>query len=157
MHGLTKALQGSMLPFSQGWSLSEAILTAGQATADNLPHRLAQIQYLWRTPDLGQAEKILKVLDANAEAAASATHCRVTGAWVSKSRPGLANHALAEIGFRNLELAGPPQFGEDAKAVLLPDDDGIEVVVTGDFFQEDLTVHGDLKVEDGTETQRRLG
>ena len=117
MHGLTRALQGSMLPFSQGWSLSEAILTAGQATADNLPHRLAQIQYLWRTPDLGQAETILKVLDANAKAAASETHCRVTGAWVSKSRPGLANHALAEIGFRNLELAGPPQFGEDAKAV----------------------------------------
>ena len=116
MHGLTRALQGSMLPFAQGWSLSEAILTAGQATADNLPHRLAQIQYLWRTPDLDQAETILKVIDANAEAAAAATHCRVRGDWVSKSRPGLANHALAEIGFRNLTLAGPPTFGEDAKA-----------------------------------------
>jgi aminobenzoyl-glutamate utilization protein B len=33
---------------------------------------------------------------------------------VSKSRPGLANHAMARIAYRNLELAGPPRFGAQA-------------------------------------------
>jgi aminobenzoyl-glutamate utilization protein B len=37
--------------------------------------------------------------------------------WVSKSKPGLANHAMAEITFRNLKRAGPPVFGDDAVAV----------------------------------------
>jgi aminobenzoyl-glutamate utilization protein B len=33
---------------------------------------------------------------------------------VSKSRPGLANHAMAGITYRNLERAGPPRFGAEA-------------------------------------------
>ncbi|HLF21282.1 MAG TPA: amidohydrolase, partial [Aestuariivirga sp.] len=31
-----------------------------------------------------------------------------------KSKPGLANHAMAEIAFRNLELAGAPRYGAEA-------------------------------------------
>ena len=37
MYMASKALRDSMLPHQGGWSISEAILTAGQATADNLP------------------------------------------------------------------------------------------------------------------------
>jgi aminobenzoyl-glutamate utilization protein B len=110
----SRALQGSMLPFAQGWSISDAILTAGQATADNLPHSIAQIQYLWRTPTVEMAEAVLRVLDANAEAAARMAHCSWRGDWVSKSRPGLANHALAEACYENLALAGPPYYGPEA-------------------------------------------
>jgi aminobenzoyl-glutamate utilization protein B len=36
--------------------------------------------------------------------------------WVTRTRVGLPNHAMAEITYRNLELAGPPSFGEEAKA-----------------------------------------
>jgi len=54
------------------------------------------------------------VLDRNAEAAAAAAHCTVKRHWVSKSKPGLANHAMAEITFRNLERAGAPRYGSDA-------------------------------------------
>lgn len=111
----SRALQGSMLPFAQGWSLSDAVLSAGQATADNLPHSIAQIQYLWRTPTVEMAETVERVLDANAEAAANIAHCTVRAAWVTKSRPGLANHALAEACYRNLQHAGPPVFGDAAK------------------------------------------
>lgn len=41
-------------------------------------------------------------------------HCSWRGDWVSKSRPGLPNHALAEVCFANLRLAGPPEYGAEA-------------------------------------------
>lgn len=110
----SRALQSSMLPFQQGWSLSDAILTAGQATADNLPHSIAQVQFLWRTPTVEMAEAVGRVLDNNAESAARMAHCSWRGDWVSKSRPGLPNHALAEACYANLRIAGPPEYGEDA-------------------------------------------
>lgn len=110
----TRALQGSMLPFSQGWSISEAILTAGQATADNLPHSIAQVQLLWRTPTVEMAEAVLRVLEANAASAAKIAHCSWRGDWVTRSRPGLPNHVLAEACYANLTLAGPPEYGPEA-------------------------------------------
>ena len=110
MYGLTKLTKESMLAFSGGWSMNEAILVAGQATADNLPPGLAQIQYMLRVPEIAMAETVFRVLDQNAEAAATASHCRWQRHWVCKSRPGLANHAMARIAYRNLELAGPPSF-----------------------------------------------
>ena len=115
MYNLTKISTESMLPHSGAWSLNEAILSAGNATADNLPARVAQIQYTWRVPDVQMAERILKVLDANAAHAAAVMQCEVKTRWVARNRPGLANHTLAEATYRNLELAGPPQYS--AKAI----------------------------------------
>lgn len=114
MFQLTKITQDSMLAALGGWSLSEAILTAGQATADNLPHSLAQIQYSWRCPDVAMAEAVLAVLDRNAEAAAAATHCSATGRWVARNRPGLPNHELAQVMWENLQQVGAPQYGPEA-------------------------------------------
>lgn len=116
MFGMTKQAQSNMLPFTGGWSISEAILSAGQATADNLPAQTAQIQYLWRAPTLEMAETISRVLDNNAEAAAKAAHCRWSKTWVTKSRPGLANHVMAQATYDNLVLAGAPQWGAEAIA-----------------------------------------
>ena len=65
----SKSLRDSMLPHQGGWSISEAILTAGQATADNLPAGLAEIQYMMRVPTIGMAEQVTAVLDRNAEGA----------------------------------------------------------------------------------------
>ena len=70
MYMASKALRDSMLPHQGGWSISEAILTAGQATADNLPAGLAEIQYMIRVPTIAMAEQVTAVLDRNAEAAA---------------------------------------------------------------------------------------
>ncbi|MET1025898.1 MAG: amidohydrolase [Dongiaceae bacterium] len=117
MFGTTKQAQSNMLPFTGGWSISEAILTAGQATADNLPAQTAQIQYLWRAPTLEMAETIARVLDHNAEAAARAAHCRWTKTWVTKSRPGLPNHVMAQVTYDNLKLAGAPHWNAEAIAV----------------------------------------
>ena len=53
----SRTFRDSMLPHQGGWSLSEAILTAGQATADNLPAGLAEIQYMARVPTTQMAER----------------------------------------------------------------------------------------------------
>jgi aminobenzoyl-glutamate utilization protein B len=114
MFALTRQTQSNMLAFTGGWSLSEAILVAGQATADNLPASIAQIQYLWRTPTIEMAEVVARVLENNAAAAAAAAGCDWRSIWVTRSRPGLANHALAEATFRNIELAGAPRWEGEA-------------------------------------------
>ncbi|MFO1088227.1 MAG: amidohydrolase [Hyphomicrobiales bacterium] len=114
MYMLSKMTRESMLPASGTWTINETILMAGQATADNLPAQAAQIQYALRAPAQAMLDRALAVLDANAEAAAKAAHCTVRRHWVSKSRPGLANHAMAEIGWRNLEAAGAPRWGSEA-------------------------------------------
>jgi aminobenzoyl-glutamate utilization protein B len=114
MYTLSKMMRDHMLPHTGTWTLNEAILASGQATADNLAAGMALILYAARTPDRAMLEKIYAVLDRNAEAAAAAAHCVVKKHWVSKSRAGLANHAMAEITFRNLELAGAPQFDGEA-------------------------------------------
>jgi aminobenzoyl-glutamate utilization protein B len=106
-----------MLPHMGGWSISEAILTAGQATADNLPARLSEIQYIIRVPTVELAEQATLILDRNAEAAAKLTHCRVEKIWVSKSRPGLANHVMADLVYKKLAAVGAPQWGERAKEI----------------------------------------
>ncbi|MQA82588.1 MAG: amidohydrolase [Streptosporangiales bacterium] len=117
MYQLTKTTQDAMAPAFGGWSLSEAILGAPQATADNLPARVARLQYSWRTPDVATAEQVLAVLDRNAAAAASTAHCTVNERWVARSRPGLANHAMADLVWDNLRAVGPPAYDADATAV----------------------------------------
>ncbi|KXF77022.1 peptidase M20 [Paramesorhizobium deserti] len=117
MYMTSKALRDSMLPHQGGWSISEAILTAGQATADNLPAGLAEIQYMVRVPTIAMAEQVTAVLDSNAEHAAAMTGCRAERHWVCKSRPGLANHAMAEIAWEALQAVGPPRWNEEAKAI----------------------------------------
>lgn len=116
MYTLSKMMRDHMLPHSGTWTLNETILASGQATADNLAAQMALIMFAARAPDLAMLRKIYAVLDKNAEAAAAASHCSVKRHWVSKSKPGLANHAMAEITFRNLELAGAPRYGAEAVA-----------------------------------------
>ena len=117
MYQTSKSLRDSMLPHQGGWSISEAILTAGQATADNLPAGLAEVQYMIRVPTVAMAEQVTAALDRNAAAAASLTGCRWERHWVCKSRHGLANHAMADVVWQALQTVGAPAWGEDARAV----------------------------------------
>jgi aminobenzoyl-glutamate utilization protein B len=117
MYMSSKALRDSMLTHQGGWSISEAILTAGQATADNLPAGLADIQYIIRVPSLEMAEQVAAVLDRNAAHAAAMTGCQTERHWVCKSRPGLANHAMARLTYESLESVGAPTWDEPARAV----------------------------------------
>ena len=110
MYQTSKSLREHMVSNGCGWSMNEAILASGQATADNLPAALAQIQYIVRAPDIETLDNVLSVLDRNASAAAEVNHCTWQRHWVSRSRPGLANHVLAEATYRNLECVGAPQF-----------------------------------------------
>lgn len=117
MYMASKALRDSMLTHQGGWSISEAILTAGQATADNLPAGLAEIQYMIRVPTVEMAERVMAVLDANAAAAAAMTGCRHERHFVCKSRPGLPNLVMSDIVWEAMQAVGPPQWGEEAVAI----------------------------------------
>lgn len=116
MYTTTKYTKEAMLPHTGFWSLNEAVLSAGQATADNLPPRISQIQYSWRAPTLEMQERIAAVLENNANHVAGITHCCMTGRWVTKTRVGLANTAFSNLAYESLEQAGGPAYGEAAMA-----------------------------------------
>jgi aminobenzoyl-glutamate utilization protein B len=139
MYQSSKALREAMLPHQGGWSVSEAILTAGQATADNLPAGLAEIQYMMRTPTIEMAEQITAVLDRNAAASAAMTGCRWERHWVCKSRPGLANHALANVVWDALQHVGPPTWNEAAKDVARDIQRNLDMEPMADPFIDEMT------------------
>ncbi len=114
MYTGSRVMLDAMLPATGGWSFSDAILSDGQATADNLPARVARVQFSWRTPDIEMAEHILKVLDRNAKNAAEMAHCEVEETWVARSRPGRTNHVMTEVLYANLEQVGAPKYGPEA-------------------------------------------
>ncbi|HET7093787.1 MAG TPA: M20/M25/M40 family metallo-hydrolase, partial [Thermomicrobiales bacterium] len=116
MYTNTKYTKEAMFPHTGTWTLNEFILSGGDATSDNLPPRIAQIQYAWRSPLLDVQQKIYEVLENNAKAAAAATGCEVYAQWVTKTRVGLANNALADLTYRNMELVGAPTYSDEALA-----------------------------------------
>ncbi|MFN8590652.1 MAG: amidohydrolase [Thermomicrobiales bacterium] len=115
MYTLTKYTKEAMFPHTGTWTLNEFILAAGDATSDNLPPRWSQIQYSWRAPTLEIQEQIYRVLENNAKQAAGATGCQAHVQWVTKTRPGLSNNAMADLTFRNMELVGVPTYSDEAK------------------------------------------
>ena len=115
MYTTTKYTKEAMFPHTGTWTLNEFVLAAGDATSDNLPPRWSQIQYSWRSPTLEIQEQIFRVLENNAKHAAAATGCEASIQWVTKTRVGLANNALADLTYRNLELVGPPVYAEAAR------------------------------------------
>ncbi len=116
MYTNTKYTKENMFPHLGAWTLNEAVLANGTATSDNLPPRLAQIQYSWRGPTLAVQQRIANVLEQNARASALATNTRAYIRWVTKTRVGLANHALARLTYENLARVGAPVFPETARA-----------------------------------------
>ena len=102
MYTNSKMMKESMLPHSGSWTLNEFIPIAGQAAADNIAPAIGQIQYSMRAPTLAMCEAAFNVLDRNADHIAAMTHCTVEKAWITRTRAGLANRAIAEITFRNL-------------------------------------------------------
>ncbi len=117
MYGFGKTLKEHVVSSGMSWSMNEAILNIGQATADNLPGQMSQISYMIRVPTIELAERVIRALDHFAETAARLTHCTWQRTWVAKSRPGLANHALARLTYANLTEAGAPKWGREAVAV----------------------------------------
>lgn len=114
MYQNARSLRDAMLPHRGGWSVSEAILATGQATADNLPALQADIQYMIRVPDLDMAEQITAQLTRVAEQAAALAGCTVERHWVCKSRPGITNHVMANVVWDALQKVGPPVWDEPA-------------------------------------------
>jgi aminobenzoyl-glutamate utilization protein B len=115
MYTNTKYTKEAMFPHTGTWTLNEYIMTAGQKTSDNLTPRISQIQYSFRSPTLDIQERILDVLRNNAQQAADATSCTVNERWVAKTRIGLANHAITQLTYNNLELVGAPEYDEEAR------------------------------------------
>jgi len=117
MYMNTKSTKEAMFPHVGTWTLNEYIMIAGQSTSDNLPPRISQIQYSWRSPTIAIQEQIFRILENNAKHVAAINQCKMNVRWVSKTRPGLPNHAMADLVFKNMELVGPPKFGEEAREI----------------------------------------
>ncbi len=117
MYTTTKYTKENMLPRTGLWSINEAVMVAGQATADNMPPRIGILQYAFRSPSLTQQKQIAKVLINNAENVARITGTKLTVRWVTKQRTGLFNKALADLAYENLELVGPPKFTDKDKEI----------------------------------------
>jgi aminobenzoyl-glutamate utilization protein B len=109
----TKYTKENMYPRTGSWSLNEALLPSGQATSDNLPPRFAQIQYSWRSPLIEIQQQVVEILQRNARHAAGLANCIVSMRWITKTRPGLPNHAMTDVLYRNLSIVGPPVFGQE--------------------------------------------
>jgi aminobenzoyl-glutamate utilization protein B len=114
MYQVGRTLRDSMLPHRGGWSISESILATGQATADNLPALQADLHYMIRVPDLTMAEQVSAALDRAADHIAQMHGCMVEKHWVSKSRPGLTNHAMANLVWSELQGVGAPVWDQAA-------------------------------------------
>ena len=110
MINTTKVTRENMFPSTGSWTLNEAILGASNATADNLAPRITQIQFSWRSPLIDIQEQILAILKNNAKHVAAITNTEVTMRWVTRTRPGLPNHALTSALFDNLTELGAPVF-----------------------------------------------
>ncbi|MDG2354770.1 MAG: amidohydrolase [Paracoccaceae bacterium] len=117
MYSSSRSLRDSMLPHNGSWSMNEIILTSGQATADNLAPQISELQYMIRVPTIEQAQKVTTFLDNNASAAAKMTNCKFSKHWISKSRPGLPNHAISNLVFEALKEVGTPVWGVKAKQI----------------------------------------
>jgi aminobenzoyl-glutamate utilization protein B len=109
-----KYAQDNMFPRTGLWSLNSVILGAGNATADNLPARIGQIQYSWRSPLLEIQDQVLEVLQRCARHAAGLANCEVRMRWVTQTRPGLANSVLSDLVHENLLAFGPAEFPAEA-------------------------------------------
>ena len=104
MYTTTKYTKEAMFPHAGSWTLNEFVLGDGDATSDNLPPRFAQIQYSWRSPSLGIQEQIWRVLANNARARRRpAPAAALIVRWVTKTRVGLPNTAMADLTWRNLQ------------------------------------------------------
>jgi aminobenzoyl-glutamate utilization protein B len=114
MYNFGKSLKEHVLASGMSWSVNEAILVMGQATADNLPAGIAQIMYMARVPTIEMGAHIFRALDHFAESAAKLAHCNWKRDWVTKSRAGLANHAIARTTYGNLEAVGAPKWRGEA-------------------------------------------
>lgn len=117
MYSVTKSTEEAMLPHTGSWTLNGFIQIGGQCTSDNLPPRISAIQYAWRSSNLDMQQQIYRVLENNARHVAAINHCKFGIRWVSKTRVGLPNLAMTDLVWRNMLLAGPIHYGEDAKKV----------------------------------------
>ena len=115
MYTNSKMMKESMLPHRGSWSLNEFIPVAGQAAADNIAPAYGQIQYSLRAPKLDMCDAVFEVLDRNAEHVAAMTHCTWEARWITRTRLGLPNHALARATYTNFERVGPPVWDEEAR------------------------------------------
>lgn len=115
MYTNVKHLKEAMFPHTGSWTMNEYVFQGGQKTSDNLTPAISQIQYCWRSPTLAIQRRMYDVLRRNADAVAEVTSCIVSERWVTKTRVGLPNNALASLTYANLERVGAPSLSEEAR------------------------------------------
>jgi aminobenzoyl-glutamate utilization protein B len=113
MYSLVNFEKEQVLPHSSWHSINEFMMTGGQCTVA-IPH-IAQLDYAFRSFTLEEQDKIYDMLKRCAQAAAMAIGCEVEERIVADQRTTNPNFAITRLGYRNLEIVGPPKFPEKAK------------------------------------------
>lgn len=87
-------------------------VTRGGMHPTSLPST-AEVWYVHRANSIEGADYLSALLERAASSAASALGINVKRNIISATRPWLPNHEMAMIAYRNLELAGAPDFPRD--------------------------------------------
>ena len=97
-----------MLPHAGSWTLNEFIPDRGTSSRRQYRpgNRANPVRHA--RPTLPMCQAAFDVLDRNADHVAAMTHCTVTKAWITRTRAGLPNHAMADATFRNFEKLVAP-------------------------------------------------
>jgi len=112
MYNNVNILKEHMAPIMRrGGSISEFIMTGGQATVATPEH--SQIVYAWRTKSLDDQEEVSEMIKRCGDAAALVTGCVVEKRLITAVRTGLPNLTLTQLVMRNLKIVGPPRYTEE--------------------------------------------
>lgn len=148
MYTATKYVEDAMLPYKAQWTLNEYIMVGGQCTSDNVPPKIAQIQYAHRAPLLKMQNQIERVLDNTAKGIGQITGTKVTKRIVARTRCGLTNNALSSILYDNLKLVGPPEFSEEAREFARKIQENLDLEPMEDPLTEDCQEIAPLEAAD---------
>ena len=102
------------LPRDDRASVSEIIARGGEHPT-SIPGS-TQSWFVLRAATRAGVERTSAMLSRSVEAACLAVGATFERRIFSATRPWLPNHTMAELCYRNLELAGAPQFSAEAKA-----------------------------------------
>lgn len=152
MYTSTKYTKEAIHPRTAGWTITEFIPIAGQSTT--FPPMISQIDYAFRSPTLAMQEQILAFLRRNAKTVAESCGCKVEERIVTKTRVGLFNRTMAELAWRNMQLVGPPVYGEEAKRFGRDIQSNLELEPMEDPFTEECQKL--LTPQEGEERLRRM-
>ena len=114
------------------------IVTVGGQCPTSLPE-FAQVWYVSRAKSMGGIQLVHKTLESCAKGASLVSGADYKIRIVSRIRPWLPNHVMAEIAYENLSFVGPPKFSKEEKEFVREIQNNIGLVALGEPLDEMLS------------------